>query len=377
MAVRIWSGYDALVDVELMVEELVAKPSDGVGDGAGSPITVCECCCWIERLAQRDEGRLAAEPSAQTGGIVVVQPGERTRQERGVIRRQAVTLPAPTAMICEIYTMKADALFDVSGLSVMITGAASGIGLGYATVMAANGARVIMVDSDGEGLEGAVAQVRDEGGQVSSEVVDVTQPQTLRAAVEAVVDREGRLDVLFANAGISAGPGFLTGEGVRREAAALENLSLDVFDRALAVNLRGALATLQAAVPTMKKQGRGRIIVTTTVSLMRTETLVSTLYVASKAALGQLVRQAALELAAYGILVNGIAPGPTVTGIGGGRLRDAAARAPFEHTNPLQRIGTPEDLMGAALFLASPASAYITGTQIVIDGGGCLGTAAG
>lgn len=270
--------------------------------------------------------------------------------------------------------MKAAALFDVHGLSVMVTGAASGIGLGYAEVMATNGANVTLVDVDGDALHGAVERLRAGGGHVAGEVADVTQPDTLRRAVAGVEAREGRLDVLFANAGISAGPGFLMADGTRNEAAALENLSLDTFDRTLAVNLRGALVTLQASVPTMKRQGGGRIIVTTTVSLIRTETLVSTLYVASKAALGQLVRQAALELAAYGILVNGIAPGPMITGIGGGRLRDPNARAPFEQANPLRRIGTPDDLMGAALFLASPASAYITGTQIVVDGGGCLGT---
>ena len=206
--------------------------------------------------------------------------------------------------------MKAAALFDVHGLSVMVTGAASGIGLGYAEVMATNGANVTLVDVDGDALHGAVERLRAGGGHVAGEVADVTQPDTLRRAVAGVEAREGRLDVLFANAGISAGPGFLMADGTRNEAAALENLSLDTFDRTLAVNLRGALVTLQASVPTMKRQGGGRIIVTTTVSLIRTETLVSTLYVASKAALGQLVRQAALELAAYGILVNGIAPRP-------------------------------------------------------------------
>jgi NAD(P)-dependent dehydrogenase (short-subunit alcohol dehydrogenase family) len=271
--------------------------------------------------------------------------------------------------------MNASELFDVRGLSVMVTGAASGIGLGYAEVMAANGANVTLVDADADALQGAVARLRAEGADVAGEVADVTKPETVHAAVAAVLARTGRVDVLFANAGVSAGPGFLTGDGVRNDAAALENLSLDTFDHAVSVNLRGALATLQAVVPTMKRQGGGRIIVTTTVSLMQTETLVSTLYVASKAALGQLVRQAALELATYGILVNGIAPGPTITGIGGGRLREAAARAPFERANPTHRIGTADDVKGAALFLASAASAYITGTQIVIDGGGSLGRA--
>jgi NAD(P)-dependent dehydrogenase (short-subunit alcohol dehydrogenase family) len=274
--------------------------------------------------------------------------------------------------------MKTETLFDVRGLSVLVTGAASGIGFGYAEVMAANGAYVTLSDADGARLEAALADLRSRGEgaaeRVGGCVADVIRPGTLAAAVDAAVARRGRLDVLFANAGISAGPGFMQTDGTRNEASAFERLSLETFDRALAVNLRGAFLTLQAAVPAMKRQGGGRIIVTTTVSLMRTEPHVSTLYVASKAALGQLVRQAALELAAYGILVNGIAPGPTITNIGNGRLKDAAARQPFERLNPLHRLGTPADLHGAALFLASPASAYVTGTQLVVDGGACLGS---
>jgi NAD(P)-dependent dehydrogenase (short-subunit alcohol dehydrogenase family) len=265
--------------------------------------------------------------------------------------------------------VKVQTLFDVRGLAVLVTGAASGIGHGYAEVMATNGAHVTLADSNPDALQAALTRLREDGGHVAAVVADVTQPATLHAAVRAVLEREQRIDVLFANAGISAGPGFLKGDGTRNEAAAIENLSLDVFDHAVAVNLRGALATIQAVVPAMKRQR------STTVSLMRTETLVSTLYVASKAALGQLVRQAALELAQYGILVNGIAPGPTITQIGGGRLQDAAARAPFERAIPMHRLATPADLHGAALFLASPASAYITGTQIVVDGGVCLGAA--
>lgn len=272
-------------------------------------------------------------------------------------------------------TMKVSSLFDVSGLRVLVTGAASGIGRGLAECMAANGARVTLVDRD-EGAVHAVAQaLRHAGGQARAAAADVTDAVALKAAVDGAIEAEGGLDVVFANAGISAGPGFLTGDGRRNPAATLENLSMDTFERAVAVNLGGALRTIQLVTPVMKRQGAGRIIVTTTVALHKTETLVSTLYVASKAALGQLVRQAALELAAHGILVNGIAPGPVITNIGGGRLHDAAARAPFERAIPLHRLATPADIHGAALYLASAASAYVTGTQIVIDGGGSLGSA--
>jgi NAD(P)-dependent dehydrogenase (short-subunit alcohol dehydrogenase family) len=271
--------------------------------------------------------------------------------------------------------MSASALFDVAGLSVVVTGAASGIGLGYAEALAANGARVTMIDMNAAQLEAAVKKLRDAGAQVFGAVADVTQIETLQAAIDATIEREKRIDVVFSNAGISAGPGFLTGDGSRNPAAAFENLSPELMDRAVATNLGGAFRTIKVVVPQMKRQGSGRIIVTTTVAVHTVETLVSTLYVASKAGLLQLVRQAALELARYGILVNGIAPGPAITNIGGGRLQDASARAPFERANPMHRLATPQDIQGAALFFASAASNFITGTQIVIDGGGSLGRA--
>jgi NAD(P)-dependent dehydrogenase (short-subunit alcohol dehydrogenase family) len=269
--------------------------------------------------------------------------------------------------------VKIENLFDVRGLSVLVTGAASGVGFGYAEALAANGAHVTLTDVDPAALEAAVRKLRDAGGKAWGQPADVTQPETLRAAMAVAVAREGRLDVVFANAGVSAGPGFLRGDGTRNPDGALENLSMELFQRALQINLVGALNTLQAATPHMKKQGTGRIVVTSTVSTIKTETLVSTLYVASKAGLLQLVRQAALELAAYGITVNGIAPGPVITNIGGGRLRDPAARAPFERVTPLKRLASPHDLYGTALFLASPSSSYITGIQITVDGGLCLG----
>jgi len=124
----------------------------------------------------------------------------------------------------------------------------------------------------------------------------------------------------------------------------------------------------------MKERG-GRIIVTTSISAIRTEAYVAAPYVAAKAGAAQLVRQAAHELARYNITVNAIAPGPFVTNISGGRLKDPVVRAPFEKFSPMHRVGEPDDVKGLALFLASPAAGLITGAQIVIDGGATLGMA--
>jgi NAD(P)-dependent dehydrogenase (short-subunit alcohol dehydrogenase family) len=272
-------------------------------------------------------------------------------------------------------TMKAQELFNVEGRIVAITGGASGIGLSYAEVMAANGAEVTLIDVNAASLAQALERLASVGLRVRAEVADVTVPDSLKAAFETIVARHGRLDVVFANAGISGGPGFLTGDGQRNPAGALENLSLDTWDRVIATNTRSVFLTLQLAVPHMKRQGGGRVIVTSSISASKTETLVSSIYATSKAAVGYLVRQAAHELARYNILVNAISPGPIITNIGGGRLRSPEARAPFERAAPMGRIGTPADLQGAALFLASPCSSLMTGAQIIIDGGTTLGPA--
>jgi len=271
--------------------------------------------------------------------------------------------------------MKASELFDVRGRIVAVTGGASGIGLACAEVMADNGASVDLIDVDAQALEGAVQQLRAAGGQVHGEVADVTRPQTLKAAFERIIARHGRLDVVFANAGISGGPGFLTGTGERNTQAAFENLSAELWERVLATNSTSVFLTLQYVIPQMKRQGGGRVIVTSSNSASKTETLVSAIYTTSKGAVGHLVRQVALEVAKYNILVNAIAPGPVITNIAGGRLQSEQARRPFEEAAPLKRICRPQDIQGAALFLASPASDLMTGAQILIDGGVSLGRA--
>ncbi|HEX7439747.1 MAG TPA: SDR family NAD(P)-dependent oxidoreductase [Caldimonas sp.] len=266
-------------------------------------------------------------------------------------------------------------LFDVRGVSVLVTGAASGIGRACAQVMALNGARVTLADIDRGALDAAVGELRAAGCDAVGATVDATDPTSLKNAVDAVVARCGRVDVVFANVGISGGPGFLKGDGSRNEAAAFETVAPELWERVLDVNVLSVVKTLQAVIPQMKRQGGGRIVVTSSISASKTEVYVGAAYVASKAAVGQLVRQAALELARYDIRVNAIAPGPVVTNIGGGRLKSVEARAPFERACPMHRVGMPEDVAGAALFLASPASRFVTGAEIVIDGGVSVGPA--
>lgn len=264
--------------------------------------------------------------------------------------------------------MKAERLFDVSGRAAIVTGAASGLGLAIAEVMAENGARVMMADIDGVGLEKAAAALGGRGLAVEASVVDVADTHRLRQAIDATAVRFGGLDVAVANAGISAGPGFaLPGGG-------LDAVSMAKWDEVLQVNLTSVFVTMQAAAAHMKPRRGGRIIVVSSIGGMQAEPLVGYAYAATKAAVNNLVRQAALELAPHNVLVNAIAPGPFLTNIAGGRLHtDPDVVARFESMVPLGRIARADEIKGLALLLASPASSFITGTVIPIDGGATAG----
>jgi NAD(P)-dependent dehydrogenase (short-subunit alcohol dehydrogenase family) len=278
-------------------------------------------------------------------------------------------------MTCSEGRVKAEALFDVHGTAVIVTGAASGIGFACAKVLAANGARVSLLDRNADRLHEATRQLTDSGGNVRSEVVDVTDRVSLDRAFDAAAQTYGRIDTVFANAGIGGGPGFLTPDGKRNADNAIEALSDERWNVNIDSNLNSVFWTIQSAVRHMKPQGGGRIIVTTSIAALKTEGVVGTPYLVAKAGAAHLVRQAALELARYDILVNAIAPGPFVTSISGGRMHDETIQSHHKRVVPLKRLAEPDEIMGLALFLASPASSYITGTQMVIDGGATLGFA--
>jgi NAD(P)-dependent dehydrogenase (short-subunit alcohol dehydrogenase family) len=272
--------------------------------------------------------------------------------------------------------MKSAQLFDVSNLAVIVTGAASGIGFAYAEAMADNGARVTLLDNHAENLDAAVRQLSSRGGEVRGDAVDVTDRRALRSSIDAAAKHYGRLDVVFANAGIDSPPGFLSMSGERNPDGAFENVSDERWDLVIETNLTSVYSTMRACIPHMKKNEKGgRIIVTTSVAAIRGEAIVGMPYMPAKAAAAHLVRQAALELAKHNILVNAIAPGPFITNIAGGHMRDPDTAKAFARLTPMHRLATTDEIQGLALFLASPASTYVTGSQIVIDGGVLLGFA--
>ena len=275
--------------------------------------------------------------------------------------------------------MKIADLFKVEGYGVVVTGGASGLGLGFAEALAVNGAKVTLLDVDKKRIDEEVARLTKAGCVARGEVVDVTDHATLDAAFDRAVKAHGKLDVVFANAGIDSGPGFLGAwvgsQRPRNPAGALESYDDARWQKVIDINLSGVFATLRAAARYMRPQRSGRIIVTTSLAAVKNEAVVGAAYMAAKAGAAHLMRNVALELAAYNITVNAIAPGFFVTNIGGGHAHNTDLQKAVSAVVPMHRVGFPKDMAGLALFLASSASDYLTGQQIIIDGGWGLGEA--
>jgi NAD(P)-dependent dehydrogenase (short-subunit alcohol dehydrogenase family) len=274
---------------------------------------------------------------------------------------------------------KISELFNVTGYGAVVTGGASGIGLGLTEALAANGARVTMLDVHPQRLENETKRLREAGLDVRGKSVDVTDHKALDAAVDEAAREYGRLDVVCANAGIDSGPGFVgswVGSQRQRDPqGALESYGDERWNRVIDINLNGVFATVRAAARHMKPRKSGRIIVTTSLAATHVEPAIGSAYMAAKAGAAHFMRSAALELAGYNITVNAIAPGFIVTNIGGGHAHNLETQKAVGKVIPMHRVGFPEDLEGLALFFASPGSGYITGQEVIIDGGWGLGTA--
>jgi NAD(P)-dependent dehydrogenase (short-subunit alcohol dehydrogenase family) len=254
--------------------------------------------------------------------------------------------------------MIADRLFDVRGTRVVVTGAASGLGFAMAEVHAQAGARVTLADVDGAALERLELE-----GDVRTQVVDVADAGQVDALIDGAVAAYGGLDVVFANAGISLEPGFKDPGG------GLTAIDAEQWRRVIAIDFDGVIATMRAAARVMKPQGSGRIVVTASTAGLRTDPMVGYSYATAKAAVISATRQAALELAPHGVLVNALAPGAIRTRIGGGVLPSPEIERMWADTIPLGRMGEPDEIKGLVLLLASPASSYITGAILPVDGG--------
>ncbi|MDR7093231.1 SDR family NAD(P)-dependent oxidoreductase [Hydrogenophaga laconesensis] len=259
--------------------------------------------------------------------------------------------------------MKVQQLFDLTGQVAWVTGAASGLGFAMAEGLAEAGAHVVLADLNADGIQAAADTLRDAGHSAEAMALDVSDLQAVEAASARILATHGRLDAAFANAGVSAGPGPLTGKGH------IDDLDAADWERVLRINLTGATFTVKAAARVMRPRGQGRIVVTASTAGFRGDGMVGYAYVAAKSAVVNIVRQASIDLAPDNVLVNGIAPGPFRTAIGGGRMHQKETQDLFASRLPLKRVGHPHEIKGAAVLLASEASSFMTGSVIHVDGG--------
>ena len=246
---------------------------------------------------------------------------------------------------------------SLEGRVAVVTGAASGVGRGIASVLAAEGAPVVVADVNGAGAEQTALELRDAGHDAHAVAVDVVDRGSVEAMAAAALEQYDRIDILAANAGIYP-------------PAELSVMTDADWDRVMDVNVKGALHAIQACLPAMRRQRYGRVVLTSSISGPFVGVPGYAHYAASKSALLGLMRVAALELADEGITVNAILPGnvrtPGLDHLGDEVIAKVVAGI------PLGRLGEPEEMGWAVRFLASEEAAYITGQTLVIDGGQIL-----
>ena len=245
--------------------------------------------------------------------------------------------------------------FDLSKRVALVTGASRGLGFAMAEALANVGATVILNGRDANTLTASAKRISDRGLKAEPLPFDVTDRDATAAAIQSIVAHHRRLDILIANAGVT-------------HRAQLADWTPEAWDSVLSTNLKACFFLAQQAAKSMRIQKNGRIIfISSAVGILGRSTVHA--YAASKSGLAGLARSLAAELGEDAITCNAIAPGWFETELTTPLLKDEAFVARINSRVPLRRWGKPLDLVGAAIFLASDAASYITGQQIVVDGG--------
>lgn len=247
----------------------------------------------------------------------------------------------------------------LAGATSIVMGGSTGIGLAAARCLARHGSVVELAANDEASVTAAVTQLRADGHTAHGTVLDVARPDQIESFVAAVGDRHGRLSVLVNSAGI-------------QRYGTAETTPVEVWDEVLDVNVRAMFLAVKHAVPLMRRNGGGAIVNVASAQATASQRNVVA-YTASKGAIVAMTRAMAVDYAPDGIRVNSLSPGSVDTPM----LRQSAREAGDEDTviaqwganHPLGRVGTPAEVAGAILFLASPLSGFVTGTELRVDGG--------
>jgi 3-oxoacyl-[acyl-carrier protein] reductase len=242
----------------------------------------------------------------------------------------------------------------LTGQVAIVTGAARGIGRGIASVLVAEGARVVIADVDAAAAERTASELGEAAVSVST---DVTDRASVDALAASALSAFGRIDILAANAGIYP-------------STELAEIDDALWDRVMDINVKGALHAVQACAPPMLARGYGRIVLTSSITGPITGQTGYAHYGASKAAMLGLMRSAAIELATSGITVNAVMPGNIETP-GLAETSEEHRRLMFSSI-PMRRFGTAEEVGWVVRFLASPEAGYVTGQTLIVDGGQVL-----